>query len=149
MIDTYDATGKFKHEDVVKDEEIASVAGNSLGGVMTVKILLDIITTSVPSLTKPLVKLLTGGMDKNFVIPEFKKSLNWLELQLGNADWFMGDRLGRADFLMIYPIDMICVRKWVVLDEFPNIKAWRERVLAREAWKRGLEKGNGYNLAAF
>lgn len=132
----------------MRDEEISSVAGTSIGGVGIVKILLDFIVSSTPSLARPLSKMMTNGINNAFAVPEFKKNLAWLESQL-TADFFMGDRLGKADFIIIFPIDMMFQRKWIDLTEFPKIKAWRERVLARPAWKRGLEKGNGYDLAAF
>jgi glutathione S-transferase len=42
------------------------------------------------------------------------------------------------------------MRKWMDLEkDHPRIAAWRRRVWERPAWKRGLEKGNGYDLTLF
>jgi glutathione S-transferase len=34
------------------------------------------------------------------------------------------------------------------LPSYPNMAAWIERIHARPAWKRGLEKGGPYALGA-
>jgi glutathione S-transferase len=42
---------------------------------------------------------------------------------------------------------MIAQKGWVDLEgEWPRLAAWRKRILERDAWKRGMEKGNGYDL---
>lgn len=66
------------------------------------------------------------------------------------GDWFLGEEPGRADVLLEFPMSMIKYRNWVDLkSEFPQLNAWLERVYARDAWKRGLQKGSGYDLSVF
>lgn len=73
--------------------------------------------------------------------------MSYLENELGEKDWFNGDRLGRCDVMLSWPLDTIAQRRWVDFQkDYPKLGAWRKRIEDREAWKRGLERGNGYDL---
>lgn len=48
---------------------------------------------------------------------------------------------------MIFPVEG--AEASVGYDKYPKIKAWRDRVEARPAYKRALEKGAPNRLAAF
>ena len=85
----------------------------------------------------------TGG---TFTGPELKEMVKYLEGELGGQEYFMGKEPGRADFMLSFPMDVAVALSWVDLGEYEGLKGWRERCQAREAWKRGLEKGNGYNM---
>lgn len=89
------------------------------------------------------------GIQSFYTGPEFKKALVFLEGELRDSEWFNGECLGRADFMLSWPLDMIAQRGWVDLEGYPRIEAWRRRIQGREAWKTGLEKGNGYDLASW
>ena len=68
----------------------------------------------------------------------------------GGKAFFMGKEPGRADILLEYHMSSIKHRKWVDLPkEFPLLDAWLQRVYDRPAFKRSLEKGNGYDLSVF
>lgn len=89
-------------------------------------------------------------MGKHFDGPELRTQLaNWeRELVDGpKGGFFMGEHPGRADFLLEYPISMIKHRSWVDLP--PRLDEWLKRVHDRPAFKRSLEKGNGYDLNVF
>ena len=54
---------------------------------------------------------------------------------------------GPGGFHTNFPFDLIAAWGWAErLAQYPALKAWRERCQAREAWKRALDKGNGYDL---
>jgi glutathione S-transferase len=44
-------------------------------------------------------------------------------------------------------LDFLSAKGYVDLEMYPKIVQWRKRVQGRDAWKRALEKGNGYELA--
>jgi glutathione S-transferase len=69
-----------------------------------------------------------------------------LEDQLGDEDWFNGKMLRRSDVIISWPFDNIAQRGRFDLKDYLKIAAWRERIERREAWKRGLERGNSYKL---
>lgn len=118
---------------------------------MFVELLVEMVTKRTPWPLSYLPGLILGGLRKGLTGPARKKQLTVLEGELGDKEWFSGrENPGRADFMISFPFDMLAHRKWVDFDnEYPKLGAWRKRVLERDAWKRGLMKGNGYYLGAF
>jgi glutathione S-transferase len=150
LITTYDTAKKFQGDggrnDWVRDESLTSFAGASMGPIEMMKLFLDIATLQTPLLLRPLVRWMMGAIDRAFTGPELKQMLKYLESELGGQEYFMGKEPGRADFMLSYPMDMAEAFGWVDLGEYEGLRGWRERCQAREAWKRGLEKGNGYDM---
>lgn len=82
------------------------------------------------------------------------------ELKTGpKGGFFMGEKPGRADVMLEFPMSFAKHRNWADFSKFPELSAWLERVYARDAWKRGLQKQNeegnfgtgkhGYDLSVF
>jgi glutathione S-transferase len=150
IIKTYDDTGAHAPEDWIKDEILNSFAGASLGPLTSIELLFDLAAKHTPWPLVYIARAFRKGIQKNFTTAEFKKSMTFLEDELGDNEWFNGKEFGRADIMFTFPIDYIYMRKWMDLEkDHPRIAAWRRRVWERPAWKRGLEKGNGYDLALF
>jgi glutathione S-transferase len=62
--------------------------------------------------------------------------------------FFMGENPRRADILMEFPMSMVKHRNYVDLEkEFSALDGWLKRVYDRPAFKRCLEKGNGYDFS--
>jgi glutathione S-transferase len=84
-----------------------------------------------------------GPGGKRFDGPELRSILRDLERELKDGP-------SGGFFMLEFPMSMIKHRNWVDLkSEFPGLDKWLERVYSREAWKRGLQKGNGYDLSVF
>lgn len=152
LLSTYDTAKKFQGDggpknDWIRDESLTSFSGSSLGPITLLKLLLAIAELQTPFLLRPLVRLVTGGMDRLFSGPELKQMLTYLEGEIAGQSYFMGAEPGRADFMLSFPLDMVDAFRWTDWREYEGLRAWRERCQGREAWKRALEKGNGYNLA--
>lgn len=150
ILKTYDATGKHAASDWVNDEILNSYAGASLGPLTAIELLFDIASKHTPWPLVYLARAFRKGVQKNFTTAEFKKSMTFLEGELGANEWFNGAEFGRADIMLNFPIDYIYMRKWLDLEkDYPKLAAWRQRVWERPAWKKGMEKGNGYDLTIF
>jgi glutathione S-transferase len=118
--------------------------------VTAIELLFDLAAKHTPWPLVYIARALRKGVQKNFTAAEFKKSMTYLEGELGDNEWFNGKELGRADVMLHFPLDNFYARKWVDLEkDYPKLAAWRTRVWERPAWKRGLEKGNGYDLGKF
>jgi glutathione S-transferase len=52
----------------------------------------------------------------------------------------LSDALGEGDYLLgdFSLVDLAYAPwlPWIDMDEFPRVTAWRERLMAREVWKR-------------
>jgi glutathione S-transferase len=72
--------------------------------------------------------------------------LDWLETGLAERPWFAGDDFTAADIMMSFPLE--AARQRGGLDECrPNIIDWLERIHARPAYGRALERGGPYAFA--
>lgn len=71
--------------------------------------------------------------------------LKWLDSELESRDYFAGDALTAADIMMSFPIEAAGTR--LGLEEFPNLKAYLERIHARPQYITALEKGGPYAFA--
>ena len=147
LLKTYDTDGKFATDNWLREDTLVSFAGSSLGAVMTIELIVDIAAKQSPWPISYITRAVQKGLRSNFTTAEFKKSFTYLEKELGDNDWFNGKEPGRSDIIMSWPFDHIAQRGWFNFGkEYPKIAAWRERIQSREAWKMGLEKGNGYDL---
>jgi glutathione S-transferase len=150
LIKTYDTEGRFASEDWIRDEELSSFAGASMGAINTLELTLEIATLRTPWPFVYIMRAARRGFYKAFTGAEINKNLEYLESELGDAEWFNGAHLGRSDIMLIWPVDTIAARGWIDLAKnYPKLDAWRKRAFSRPAWQRGLEKGNGYDLTVF
>jgi glutathione S-transferase len=148
LLVTYDPTKKFAPADPLHDEELASFASSSLGPVALVELFFEILAKMTPWPIVYISRAIHSQIQKTFTTGEFKKNLTFLEDELGEKEWFNGEHLGRSDIMISFPLDNIAQRGWVNFDkDYPKLAAWRKRQTERDAWKRGIEKGNGYDLS--
>jgi len=72
--------------------------------------------------------------------------LDWLETELAARPWFAGEDFTAADVMMSFPLE--AARQRGGLDETrPNLLDWLERIHARPAYGRALERGGPYAFA--
>ncbi|KAF2728685.1 glutathione S-transferase [Polyplosphaeria fusca] len=63
--------------------------------------------------------------------------------------WFAGKRIGLSDFNMQFSMEMARQRGYFRPEKFPKIKDWFERIRGRDAYKKAMEKGAGFDLVTF
>lgn len=151
LIKTYDVSKKFQGDpatgnDEIRDETLSSLANASLSLVMIIESIWQVVVAQSPFLVRWLFAAAHKMIHNQFTGPEFVKFFKYLSDELGEQDYFMGSSPGRADFMLSWPFDMCTQRGYVDLSKYPNLKGWYTRCQNREAWKRSLEKGNGYDL---
>lgn len=72
--------------------------------------------------------------------------LDWLESELATRSWFAGADFTAADVMMSFPLE--AARQRAGLDESrPQLIDWLERIHARPAYARALERGGPYAFA--
>lgn len=59
---------------------------------------------------------------------------------LADKPWFGGDGFSAADIMMLFPLNFAIQLNIVDVDLFPHVVAWMEKVQARPAYQRMLEK---------
>ena len=90
-----------------------------------------------------MIKGLVGQVNKSFIDPQLKLHFDYIDAELGKRQWFAGDDITGADIQMSFPIEAAAARGG---GSWPNLKAYLERIHARPAYQRALEKGGKYEL---
>jgi len=105
------------------------------------------------SLMPPLLlKLVVGRLGilglpaRRFIASQLKLHLDYLEAELATGPWFLGEHFSAADIMLSFPIEAARVRAG--LDQTrPKLMEFLQRIHARPAYRRALEKGGPYALA--
>jgi glutathione S-transferase len=102
-------------------------------------------SAKVPFFAKPIVKKIAGKLGADFVEPNLRRHVEFLNAHFEKHDWVTGGELTAADVQMSFPLEALVARA-KDLGVSPKIEAWVARAHARPAFKRALEKGGPYEL---
>jgi glutathione S-transferase len=86
-----------------------------------------------------------GGANKQLLDPQIGNHFMFLEMELGKREWFAGPEFTAADIQMSFPLEAAAARAPLV-KQMPKISAWLDRIHARPAYRRALDKGGPYEL---
>ena len=98
----------------------------------------------VPFFLKPVTRGIAAKVREGYLGPNISRNLAFIESTLGESRWFGGDSMNAADIQMSFAVDAAEVR--ADMSSLPNIAAYLERMRARPAYQRALEKGGPYAL---
>jgi glutathione S-transferase len=73
---------------------------------------------------------------------EIENNFSYMESRLGDRPFFVGNDLTGADVQLLFVLEAAGSR----LGPYPNLVAYRDRMHARPAYRRGIEKGGPYQL---
>lgn len=74
---------------------------------------------------------------------EIANHFGYMETRLTGHDFFVGNTLTGADIQMLFVLEAAGDQ----LEAYPQLKAYRARMQARPAYRRGIDKGGAYDLA--
>jgi glutathione S-transferase len=98
----------------------------------------------MPFFIKPIARGIADKTMQNFVSPQVKLHLDYMESELGKQRWFAGDDFSAADIQMSFPVEAAAARAG--LGNYPNLQAFLQRIHARPAYQRALEQGGPFDL---
>ena len=102
-------------------------------------------TGPAPFFVKPLVRGIADKVMTMFVDPQLKLHIDYMEAELEKNTWFAGDEFSAADIQMSFPLEAASSRAKLGA-RMPNIGSFLERIHARPAYQRALERGGPYEL---
>lgn len=151
LIDTYDTANRFKGDgakehDFIRDDELCNNAAATIGPVMNLELVLYFAAKLSPFFIRPLFSALHKLLRKSYSGPELDLNFRYLNDQLGDEYYFMGSNLSRPDFIISWPMDICMAHDFIDIKKYPKLEKWYARIHERPAWKRSLEKGNGYSF---
>jgi glutathione S-transferase len=114
---------------------------------LLMKLVFDKIAAApVPFFVKPVVKGIVGQVMKGFIGPQIKTHLDFLEGELAQRPWFAGADFSAADVQMSFPVEAAAQRAGLDASR-PRLMDWLQRIHARPAYRRALERGGPYDFA--
>lgn len=99
----------------------------------------------MPFLVRPVAKGIARRVKGSFVQPNIDRNLDFMEGELRDRDWFAGDAFSAADIQMSFPLEAAAVRGGLDATR-PRLTGFLERIHARRAYRRAIEKGGEYAL---
>ncbi|SFM73653.1 glutathione S-transferase [Variovorax sp. OV329] len=114
---------------------------------LLLKLIFDRIEKSpVPFFAKPIVKGVVDKTKSAFIAPQLKTHLDFMEGELGKTPWFAGESFSAADIQMSFAVEVARARGGLDASR-PKLMAWLERIHARPAYQRALERGGRFELS--
>jgi glutathione S-transferase len=99
----------------------------------------------MPFFVRPVARAIAQRAKAGYVQPNIDRNLDFMEGELGQREWFAGAAFSAADIQMSFPVEAARVRGG--LDEKrPRLMAFLERIHARPAYRRAVDKGGPYAL---
>ena len=86
---------------------------------------------------------IAGTVTQSFIGPQLKRHLDYMEAELAAHAWFAGEEFSAADVQMSFPLEAAASRAGLKADR-PRLMAFLDRIHARGAYKRALERGGPY-----
>jgi glutathione S-transferase len=77
---------------------------------------------------------------------EVSNHLSYVDEALKGRDFIVGDSLTGADIQMSFIAEV--AKAFGILPKYPSLQAWIEKLHARPAWKKALERGGPYALGS-
>ena len=119
------------------------------GSAMTpllMKLVFDRVETSpMPFFVKPIARGIAQKVKSTYIKPQIAQHLAYLEAELGKSKWFAGDVFSAADIQVSFPLEAAASRAGLDA-QYPKLLAFLERIHARPAYVRALERGGKYEL---
>jgi len=104
-------------------------------GSAMLPLLLALYTSFLGEAAKPLQPLISG---------EIKGILDYCEYRLIGHEYFAGDAVSGADFMMIFPLEAAKARG--VLKDYEACQEYIDKIHSRPAYLRAIERGGDYRF---
>ncbi|KDP92786.1 MAG: glutathione S-transferase [Alphaproteobacteria bacterium] len=113
---------------------------------LLLKLVFSMLPRRAPGLVRPLVKSIAAKALTGFVDPQLRTHVGFWEDELGRSEWFAGDQFTAADIMMSFPVEAGADRAFDPATK-PRLRAFLDKIHARPAYRRALERGGAYSYA--
>ena len=119
--------------------------GSAMPPLVMKLVFLRLKTAPMPFFVKPIARGIADQVLRTFVEPQIRLHTSYMEQELARNAWFAGEEFTAADIQMSFPVEASAARGGLGA-ECPRLQAFLERIHARPAYQRALEKGGPYAL---
>ena len=110
-------------------------------------VFMTIPTQPMPFFIKPIASAICKNVMTKLIDPNLDTARAFMEAHLGSHRWFAGDEISMADFQMSFAVDA-ALSRGAGHKTYPHLLDFKQRMEARPAYQRALEKG-GPTVVAF
>ncbi len=100
----------------------------------------------MPFFVKPVARGIARKVKEGFVNPNIQAQLDYLESELKARPWFAGGEFSAADIQMSFALEAAASRGGLGA-QYPQLSGFLQRIHARPAYQRALERGGKYDYA--
>jgi len=100
----------------------------------------------MPFFAKPIARTIARKVKDTLVNPNINNQLAYLEAELTTREWFAGNEFTAADIQMSFPLEAAASRAGLGA-QYPRLTSFLQRIHARPAYARALERGGKYDYA--
>ena len=112
---------------------------------LVMQLIFDQIPQKSPFFLRPVAKVITENVKQTYIQPQITQNLDYMEAELKKNTWFVGEEFTAADIQLSFPVEAAAA--YSSLDKgYPQLMAFLERIHARPAYQKALERGGAYNL---
>jgi glutathione S-transferase len=113
---------------------------------LLLKLLFDRVETGpMPFFVRPVARSIAQRVKSTYIQPNIDRNLDFMEGELAQREWFAGAEFSAADVQMSFPLEAAVVRGGLDAKR-PRLLTYLERIHARPAYRRAIEKGGEYAL---
>ena len=112
---------------------------------LVMQLIFNQIEEQSPFYLRAIAKIITGRVKQTYIEPQIAQNLDYLEAELKKNTWFVGDEFTAADIQLSFPLEAAAAYS-NLNGSYPQIIAFLERIHARPAYQKALERGGAYNL---
>jgi glutathione S-transferase len=113
---------------------------------LLLKLVFDRIESSpMPFFVRPIARMISQKTKNAFIMPQIEGNLSFIEAELQERDWLVGNEFTAADVQMSYPLEAAVARGGLDA-RYPRTQAYLQRLHARPAYQRALTNGGPYEL---
>ncbi|PSB20091.1 glutathione S-transferase [Phormidesmis priestleyi ULC007] len=99
----------------------------------------------MPFFAKPIARSIVSRVKHSFIGPQIAQHLDYLEAEISKSSWFVGNEFTAADIQMSFPLEAAAMRAGLDASR-PNLMSFLDRIHARPAYQRALQRGGTYEL---
>ena len=113
---------------------------------LLLKLLFDRIKTGpMPFFARPIARKIADTALAAYVLPNLERNLDYMEAELGKSEWFAGSAFSAADIQLSFPLEAARMRAGLN-ESRPRLMAFLDKIHARPAYQRAIERGGKYDL---
>lgn len=148
ILHTYDGTGLIPQPKTKARNAFTYWMFYAEGSAMQpllLKLLVERIRTKTPLLARPIASRIADKIEDLMVRPSLQANIDFWEKTLTEHEWFAGDEFTAADIMMSFPVEAAAARAGA--GDRLHVRGWLNRIHARPAYGRALERGGPYAYA--